>query len=345
MSKNTVRQQAEAAARSQSGALNAAKLLTAIGEKHAAEILKRLPGDIVQRIGYHMMTMSPMNTAEINSLMVNFMQECVTSKAPTVSRDEYTKLVLTNALGVEAAESVIEKILLGADNRGLDSLRWLEPDLIAGIIQSEHPQIQAIVVAYLPHDLAGKVVRALPEDIALDVVLRMSNMESIDPQALQDLNVSLEKKIQGVSAKQSSTIGGVKNVAQIFNTLERGYDKALLGKIGALDAVLQQRISDLMFVFDDLINMPDRDFQRLMRDVPTDRLALALKGNDNGLREKAVANMSTRAAEIFLDDMDAIGPVKIKDVELAQKEILTIAKNLAESGEIILSDNSDEIIS
>jgi flagellar motor switch protein FliG len=345
MSKLNTRQQAEAAAKSQSGALNAAKLLTAIGEKHAAEILKRLPGDIVQRIGYHMMTMTPMNAAEINALMVNFMQECVSSKAPSMSRDEYTKVVLTNALGVEAAESVIEKILLGADNRGLDSLRWLDPQLIAGIIRSEHPQIQAIVVAYLPHEIAGKVVRALPEDLALDVVLRMANMESIDPQALQELNISLEKKIQGVSAKQTSTIGGVKNVAQIFNTLERGYDKSLLAKIGEIDNVLQQRIGDLMFVFDDLINMPDRDFQRLMRDVPTDRLALALKGNDNGLREKAVANMSTRAAEIFLDDMDAIGPVKIKDVEQAQREILTIAKNLAEAGEVVLSENSDEIIS
>lgn len=345
MSKLNIRQQAEAAAKSQSGALNAAKLLTAIGEKHAAEILKRLPGDIVQRIGYHMMTMTPMNAAEINTLMVNFMQECVSSKAPSMSRDEYTKVVLTNALGVEAAESVIEKILLGADNRGLDSLRWLDPELIAGIIKSEHPQIQAIVVAYLPHEIAGKVVRALPDDLALDVVLRMANMESIDPQALQELNTSLEKKIQGVSAKQTSTIGGVKNVAQIFNSLERGYDRALLAKIGEIDNVLQQRIGDLMFVFDDLINMPDRDFQRLIRDVPKDRLVLALKGNDNGLKEKAVANMSTRAAEIFLDDMDAIGPVKIKDVEQAQREILTIAKNLADAGEVILAENSDEIIS
>lgn len=332
-------------AKGQEGALNAAKLLTAIGEKHAAEILKRLPGDIVQRIGYHMMTMPTMSTTEINSLMVNFMQECATTKAPPVSRDEYTKSVLTNALGVEAAESVIEKILLGSENRGLDSLRWLDPTLIAGIIQSEHPQIQSIVVAYLPHDMAGQVIKALPEDIALDVVLRMANMESIDPQALLELNVSLEKKIQGVSTKQTSNIGGVKNVAQIFNTLERGYDKDLLAKVGSADSVLQQRIADLMFVFDDLINMPDRDFQRLMRDVPNDKLALALKGNDNGLKEKAVANMSTRAAEIFLDDMEAIGPVKIKDVEVAQKEILAIAKNLADAGEIILSQNSDEIIS
>jgi flagellar motor switch protein FliG len=173
----------------------------------------------------------------------------------------------------------------------------------------------------------------------------MANMESIDPQALMELNISLEKKIQGVSTKQTSNIGGVKNVAQIFNSLERGYDKQLLAKVGTADSVLQQRIADLMFVFDDLINMPDRDFQRLMRDVPNDKLALALKGNDNGLKEKAVANMSTRAAEIFLDDMEAIGPVKIKDVEVAQKEILTIAKNLADSGEIILSQNSDEIIS
>jgi len=345
MSKTTVKQQAEAAAKAQVGAINAAKLLTAIGEKHAAEVLKRLPGDIVQRIGYHMMTMSPMNTADINGLMVSFMQECMTNKTPAVSRDEYTKKVLVNALGVEAAESVIEKILLGADNRGLDSLRWLDPELIAGIIQGEHPQIQAIVVAYLPHVIAGQVVRSLPEDLAIDVCLRMASMESIDPTALQELNTSLEKKIQGVSAKQTSTIGGVKNVAQIFNTLDRGYDKALLGKIGAFDARLEERISELMFVFDDLINVPARDFQRLMREVPSDRLALALKGNDNGLKEKAISNMSTRAAEIFLDDMEASGPVKIKDVEIAQKEILAIAKNLADAGEIILSEDSNEVIS
>lgn len=341
----SIRQQADAAARAQAGAKNAAKLLTALGEKHAAEILRRLPADVVQSIGYHMMTINNMSTAEMNALIVQFMQDCVSTKTPAVPRDEYTKKVLVEALGVEAAESVIEKILLGGDNRGLDSLRWLEPSLIAGIIKGEHPQIQAIVVAYLPHDIAGRVVKELPKEIALDVLLRMATMESIDPLALQELNSSLEKKIQGVSAKQSSTIGGVKNVAQIFNTLERGYDKQLLEDIARHDPTLEARISELMFVFDDLIHMPDKDFQRLMREVATDRLVLALKGNDNGLKEKAVANMSTRAAEIFLDDLDAIGPVKIKDVEIAQKEILAIAKKLAEAGEIILTEDSADIIS
>lgn len=341
----SISQQAEAAARAQSGAKNAAKLLTALGEKHAAEILRRLPPDAVQSIGYHMMTIENLSTAEMNTLIVEFMQDCVDTKTPSVSRDEFTKKVLTEALGVEAAESVIEKILLGGDNHGLDSLRWLEPSLIAGIIKSEHPQIQAIVAAYLPHDIAGRVVKELPKEVALDVLLRMASMESIDPLALQELNNSLEKKIQGVSAKQSSTIGGVKNVAQIFNTLERGYDKQLLAEIANLDPTLEARISELMFVFDDLIHMPDNDFQRLMREVPTDRLVLALKGNDNGLKEKAIANMSTRAAEIFLDDLDAIGPVKIKDVETAQKEILAMAKKLAEAGDILLSQNSEDIIS
>lgn len=340
----SISQQAEAAAKAQAGAKNAAKLLTALGEKHAADILRRLPSDVVQSIGYHMMTLESLSTAEMNALILEFMQDCVDTKTPSVSRDEYTKKVLVDALGVETAESVIEKILLGGDNRGLDSLRWLEPSLIAGIIKSEHPQIQAIVIAYLPHDIAGRVIKELPREIALDVLLRMATMESIDPQALQELNNSLEKKIQGVSAKQSSTIGGVKNVAQIFNTLERGYDKQLLEEIASHDPTLEARISELMFVFDDLINVPDNDFQRLMREVPTDRFVLALKGNDNGLKEKAIANMSTRAAEIFLDDLDAIGPVKIKDVEIAQKEVLAIAKKLAEAGDIILSEDSEEII-
>lgn len=326
------------------GAEKAAKLLMVMGEERAAGVLKRLSGDVVQKIGLEMTRVHNMTTEEVNVVLANFLEESQTTSAINVVADEYTRKVLIQALGLEAAESILEKIMLGGNTKGLDALRWMEPQLIAGIIQHEHPQIQAIIVSYLNAEQAGEVLGYLPENLALELVIRMAEMESVDPKALQELNFSLEKQVEGVVTKQNSAIGGVKSVANIFNTLDRSFEDALMKRISELSPGLDTRIQELMFVFEDLKQIPNRDFQLLLREVATDRLAIALKGADQSLVNKVTSNMSTRASEIFLDDMSSLGPVKVSDVEAAQREILAIAKQLSDTGQIELSADTSAMI-
>ncbi len=326
------------------GSEKAAQFLMVMGEERAAEVLKRLSNEEVQKIGLEMTRMNGMNTEEVNYVLSDFLSECEVKGSINIVADEYTKNVLIQALGAEAAETVLERIMLGGNTKGLDSLRWMEPQLIAGIIQNEHPQIQAIVVSYLQPEQAKDVLNYLPETIVVELLIRMAEMESVDPKALQELNYSLEKQVEGVVTKQSSAMGGVKNVANIFNTMDRSTEEALMAKLGKANTRVAERIQELMFVFEDLKKIPNKDFQLLLREVATDKLALALKGAEQVLTDKVTKNMSTRAAEIFLDDMSNMGPVKVSDVEAAQKEILAITKKLADAGQIILSEDNAAMI-
>lgn len=326
------------------GVEKAAQLLMVLGESQAAEVLRRLNSDEVQKIGVEMTRMGGMSTETVNGVLTSFLDECSSNHTINIVADEYTKNVLVQALGMEAAEGILERIMMGGNTKGLDSLRWMEPQLIAGIIQNEHPQIQAIVVSYLQPERAGEVLAALPESIVIELLVRMAEMDSVDPKALQELNYSLEKQVEGVVSKQSSAMGGVKSVANIFNTLDRSTEDHLIGKMFKINSVTAERIRELMFVFEDLKKMPNKDFQLLLREVSTEKLVTALKGADPSMVEKVTKNMSSRAAEIFLDDLQSRGPVKVIDVEMMQKEIIAIARQMADAGKIILTEESAAMI-
>ena len=327
-----------------SGSEKAAQLLMVMGEQSAANVLKLLRNDEVQKIGAQMTYMGDMSTDEVNLVLTAFLEQCSTDDSISMEAGRYTKDVLIQALGPEAAESILEKITLGGNTRGLDSLKWMEPQLIAGIIQNEHPQIQAIVVSYLGAELSGEVLSHLPETSVVELCIRMAEMEPIDPAALEELNSSLEKQVEGVVSKQSSEMGGAKNVANIFNTLEKNFEESIISKISESNAETAAKIQEEMFVFEDLKKIPDKDFQLVLREVATDTLVLALKGADKALEEKVMRNMSTRAAEIFAEDMESLGPVKVTEVETAQKEILVATKQLADSDKIVLSVDSGAMI-
>ena len=315
-----------------------------MGEQSAANVLKLLRNDEVQKIGAQMTYMGDMSTDEVNLVLTAFLEQCSTDDSISMEAGRYTKDVLIQALGPEAAESILEKITLGGNTRGLDSLKWMEPQLIAGIIQNEHPQIQAIVVSYLGAELSGEVLSHLPETSVVELCIRMAEMEPIDPAALEELNSSLEKQVEGVVSKQSSEMGGAKNVANIFNTLEKNFEESIISKISESNSETAAKIQEEMFVFEDLKKIPDKDFQLVLREVATDTLVLALKGADKALEEKVMRNMSTRAAEIFAEDMESLGPVKVTEVETAQKEILVATKQLADSDKIVLSVDSGAMI-
>lgn len=327
-----------------SGPEKAAQLLMVMGEEGAAGVLKLLRADEVHKIGMEMTHLNEMSTEDVNTVLTSFIDGCSNDGSITVEASEYTKTVLTEALGADTASSILEKITRGGNTKGLDALKWMEPQLIAGIIQNEHPQIQAIVVSHLGAELAGEVLAFMPEATVVELALRMAEMEPVDPIALEELNYSLEKQVEGVVTKQSSDMGGVKNVANIFNTLEKSFEESLMEKIQSLDEDVAIAIQEEMFVFEDLKKIPDKDFQKILREVSTETLAMALKGADSIMIEKVLNNMSSRASEIFKEDMESLGPVRIAEVETAQREVLTTTKKMADEDKIVLSDDDGDMV-
>ncbi|MNZ87224.1 Flagellar motor switch protein FliG [compost metagenome] len=218
----------------------------------------------------------------------------------------------------------------------------MEPRAVADVIRYEHPQIQAIVVAYLDPDQAAEVLNHFEHKVRLEIVLRVSALNTVQPSALKELNLILEKQFAGNSNSTRTTMGGVKRAADIMNYLDSSVEGALMDAIRQVDDDLSGQIEDLMFVFDNLADVDDRGIQALLREVSSDVLVLALKGADDPVREKVFRNMSKRAAELLRDDLEARGPVRVSEVESAQKEILTIARRMADSGEIALGGKGGE---
>lgn len=324
------------------GVQRAAVLLLSLGESDAAEVLRHMDPKEVQKIGIAMATMTGISREQVERVMDEFNSELGTKTSLGVGADDYIRNVLVQALGAEKASGLIDRILLGRNTTGLDTLKWMDPRAVADLVRNEHPQIIAIVMAHLDSDQAADALKNLPERVRADVLLRIATLDGIPPNALSELNEIMERQFAGNQNLKSSTIGGVKCAANILNFMETGQDQGLLQSIGKVDADLAGKIQDQMFVFDNLVELDDRGLQAMLRDVPGERLALALRGADIKVRDKITRNMSQRAAQILLEDMEARGPVRLTDVEAAQKEILMIVRKLADEGVISLGGSGVE---
>lgn len=322
----------------------AAVLLMSLGEADAAQILKHMGPKEVQRVGVSMAQLVNITQEQVEEVMMEFMESVASQTGMGIGSDQYIRNMLTEALGEDKAASLIDRILVGGNTSGLDTLKWMEGRAVAEIIRYEHPQIQAIVVSYLEADQAAEVLGVLDEKVRLDVMMRVASLDSIQPQALQELNAILEKQFSGNAGTQTSKIGGVKCAAEIVNYMDSNLAGDLMDSIKEVDTDLGTEIEDLMFVFDNLKEVDDRGIQTLLREVSSEVLIIALKGADTELQEKVFKNMSKRAAELLRDDLEAKGPVKVSEVETAQKDILTIARRLADSGEIALGGSGEEMI-
>lgn len=320
----------------------AAVLLMTIGEDQAAEVMKHMGPKEVQRIGIAMTSVRDLTKDTVNKVIGEFMKTVNQQTALGVGIDDYVRNVLHNALGEEKAASVIDRILIGGNSKGLESLKWMNPKSVAELIQNEHPQIIAIILSYLESDMSAEIIALFPEKVRADLLLRIATLESVQPAAMRELNDTLEKQLKGGSNVQSSSIGGTKAAADILNFIESSSEAEIMDKIKEVDEDLGQEIQDLMFVFDNLISVDDRSMQTILREVSTDNLLLAMKVANDDLKEKIFKNMSKRAAEMLRDDLEAKGPVKLSEVEAAQKEVLTIARRLADEGQISLGASADE---
>ncbi|MGE0115374.1 MAG: flagellar motor switch protein FliG [Steroidobacteraceae bacterium] len=323
------------------GAEKAAILLMSLGEAEAAQVLKHMGAKAVQKIGAAMAQMQNISRDEVSTVISGFTTELENQTSLGIGADDYIRKVLVGALGEDKASNLIDRILLGRNSKGLESLKWMDPRSVAEMIRLEHPQIIAIVLAYLDSDQSAEVLSQLPENVRPDVMMRIATMDGIQPAALSELDDVLEKQFSGnANTGKTSALGGAKVAANILNFIEGAKQTAVIETIKKTDEMLGERIQDLMFVFDNLIEVDDRGMQELLRTVPSDRLLLAMKGAEPELREKIFKNMSQRAAETLREDLESKGPVKLSDVEAAQKEILTTARKLAEAGTIALGGGS-----
>ncbi|MGH1431703.1 MAG: flagellar motor switch protein FliG [Neptuniibacter sp.] len=322
----------------------AAILLISLGEADAAEILKHMGPKEVQMIGEAMAQLNNVPQSKVETVVGDFMGVVSDQTGIGINNDVYIRSMLNQALGEEKAKTLLDRILMSTNTSGLDTLRWMEPRQIAEIIRYEHPQIQAVVVAYLEPDAAAGVLGCFDDKQRLDILMRVAALDRIQPQALQELNDILERQFAGASGASSATLGGIKSAADIMNFIDSSIEAELMDGIKESDENMANTISDLMFVFENLQDVEDIGIQAILREVSTDVLVVALKGADVSLQEKIFRNMSKRAAELLRDDLEAKGPVRVSEVEEAQKEVLTIARRLADEGEIILGGGGEAMV-
>ncbi|MGH8506030.1 MAG: flagellar motor switch protein FliG [Stenotrophobium sp.] len=327
-----------------SGPERAAILLMSLGESEAAEVLKHMGAKDVQKVGQAMAVLSNVSRERATTVMEHFVAEMESQTSLGVGADDYVRRVLVGALGEDKASGLIDRILLGRNSKGLEALKWMETRAVADLVRNEHPQIVAIVLSYLDPDQAAEVLPLLPERMRSDVLMRIARLDGIQPTALRELDEIMEKQFSGGSNIKSSSVGGIKVAANILNLMDSTVEQLIIGKIGEIDAELGAQIQDLMFVFDDLGTVDDKGIQALLREVSPETLGMALKGAEPRVKDKITSNMSKRAAEILLEDMEAKGPARLSDVEAAQKEVLAVARRLAEAGELVLGGKGEEFV-
>ena len=324
------------------GAERAAILLMAVGEKAASEIMKHLTPKEVQKVGSAMASINNVSTAQVESVVNDFVGMVSSQTSIGIGSEDYIRNVLMSALGEDKAGNLIDRIVTGATTKGLEALKWMDPRAVAEVIRLEHPQIISIVLAYLDSDHAAQVLTLFPDKLRSDVLMRIASLEGVHPSALKELDEILERQFSGNNNVKSSSVGGSKAAANILNFMDASKGAHVMDTIKEVDPDLAQSIEDLMFVFDNLKEVDERGIQALLREVSSDSLILALKGSDEALKEKIFRNLSKRAAEMLMEDLEAKGPVRLSEVETAQKEILAIARRMAEAGEINLGGQGGE---
>jgi flagellar motor switch protein FliG len=319
------------------GTQRAAILLMSLGEQDAANVLKQLSAREVQKLGIAMAELKEVSREQMSAVLDKFI--CIADAKANIAggSQDYVRRVLTQAVGKQKTDMLLDRVSNGQTGQGIEALKWMEAKAVAQIISGEHPQIAAIVLAHLEPEQSAAILPLLNEDLRTEVLMRIASLNEVPQTALTELDQLVEKQANGAPPQSPlGRFGAPRSVANILNAMEREKLSEEMGKIEKADGEMHQQIKDLLFVFDNLLDVDDRGIQALLREVGSDTLAVALRGAEPEVQEKVLKNMSKRAAEILKDDMEARGPVKLTDVEAAQKEIIVIAQRMAEEGTISL---------
>ena len=319
------------------GTQKSAILMMLLGEDEASEIVRNLSPKEVQHLGTAMYSVQGLDQDTVNAVLDEFLAIIKAQTSLGMGAGNYIRNVMNKALGEDKAQSVLSRIAPSTSARPIEILDWMDARSIAELIIDEHPQIIALIISYLDAGQAADVLGLLPESLQSEIVRRIATLQTVGPDALAELENVMQSKFKANASLRAAKVGGVDAAARIMNFTKQNMEQRIMKDISRNDRELMQAIQESMFVFDNLIMSDDRSLQTLLRSVDNELLVLALKGADEPLREKLFSCMSKRAAANIMDEMEALGPVRLTEVQTAQKEIINVARRMSDEGTIVLA--------
>lgn len=328
-----------------SGKQKAAILLISLGPEKSAKIFSQLHEDEVEELTLEIANMRKINPEDKEKVLEEFYQVCLAQEFISEGGISYAKEVLEKAMGSQKALEIINKLTASLQVRPFDFVRKAEASQLLNFIQNEHPQTLALILSYLSASQAATILAALPQDKQADVAQRIATMDSTSPEVIKEVELVLERKLSSMVTQDYASTGGIQSIVDILLAVDRGTEKFIMETLEIQNAELADEIRKRMFVFEDIMNLDSVSIQRFIREIENSDLAIALKGSTEEVREIIFANMSKRMAEMLREDMEFMGPVRLRDVEEAQQKIVNVIRKLEEAGEIIIArGGGDEII-
>jgi flagellar motor switch protein FliG len=328
-----------------SGKEKAAMLLISLGPERSAEIFKHLKDEEIEQLTLEIANIRTVSQEDKERVLEEFYQICLAQEYIAEGGIGYAKEILEKALGTQRALDVINKLTVSLQVRPFDFVRKADPAQLLNFIQNEHPQTIALILAYLKPQQSSIVLSALPQDKQADVARRIATMDRTSPEVIKEVERVLEKKLSSLVTEDYTAAGGVQAIVDILNSVDRGTEKYIMETLEIEDTDLAEEIKKRMFVFEDILTLDNRSIQRFLRDVENQQLAVALKGATDEVQKMIFSNMSKRLVDMIKEDIEFLGPVRLKDVEEAQQKIVNVIRKLEDAGEIVISrGGGDEII-
>lgn len=327
------------------GREKAAMLLITLGPEKSAEIFKHLKEEEIEQLTLEIANIRTVTPEEKEKVLEEFYQICLAQEFIAEGGIGYAKEILEKAMGTQKALDIINKLTVSLQVRPFEFVRKADPSQLLNFIQKEHPQTIALILAYLKPQQASVVLAALPQDKQADVARRIAIMDRTSPEVIKEVERILEKNLSTLVTEDFTAAGGVQAIVNILNTVDRGTEKYIMETLEIEDTDLAEEIRKRMFIFEDILTLDNRSIQRFLRDVENNQLAVALKGSTDEVQKVIFSNMSKRMAEMIKEDIEYMGPVRLKDVEEAQQKIVNVIRKLEDAGEIVISrGGGDEII-
>ncbi|MDR1108838.1 MAG: flagellar motor switch protein FliG [Spirochaetaceae bacterium] len=328
-----------------SGRQKAAIFLVSIGSDISAEIFKHLREDEIETLTFEIARLETIEPDQKDAILTEFNELMLASEFITTGGIDYARELLEKSLGSQKAIDIINRLTSSLQVRPFDFIRRTDPAHLLNFIQQEHPQTIAMILAYLEPNKASIILQNLPHEVQSDVAKRIATMDRTSPEVLREVERVLEKKLSTLSNEAYTAAGGVESIVEILNLVDRSSEKQIIEALEDDDPELAEEIKKRMFVFEDIVMLDDRAIQKVMREVDSQELAKALKSVDTEVQDKIFRNMSKRAAGMLKEDMEYMGPVRLKDVEEAQQKIVSIIRHLEDNGEIVVArSGEDELV-
>jgi flagellar motor switch protein FliG len=324
------------------GRQKAAIFLVSLGSDVSSEVFKHLREDEIEQLTFEIARLDKIEPEDKDRVLQEFQEMMMAQEFISQGGIDYARDILERALGTQKAIDIVNRLTSSLQVRPFDFIRRTDPSHLLNFIQGEHPQTIALILAYLDSQKSAQILAELPHNVQADVARRIAEMKRTSPDVLREVERVLERKLSTLASEDFTQAGGIDTVVEILNNVDRGTEKIIIEALEEEDPELEKKKKKRMFVFEDIVLLDDRSIQKVLREVDTQELAKALKGVDNEVQEKIFRNMSKRAAALLSEDMDFMGPIRLRDVEEAQQKIVNIIRKLEDAGEIVVARTGEE---